>query len=315
MRLFFWFGIAIIASAGIGAAVAGDGHGLGTVPLLVMSAAILWGVSGVIAWRLTRPLTKLVHVARAIGDGHLDARLDLGPKRRGELGVLAEAVNDMAARIEAQLGAERALLAAVSHEIRTPLGHMRVLLDIARDNGTPETTVAELEREVLEIDALADQLLASSRLDFDALDWDPVDLGELCARALDRAGQDPTCLVTDGDVTAAAADRNLLLRALANILRNASEHGGGVRCVRVTGAGEDVTVAIDDGGPGFADGDLERAFEPFFRGQQRAGAGSLGLGLALVRRIARAHGGDARAENLATGGARVTLSIPRAGDG
>ncbi|MCA9710028.1 MAG: HAMP domain-containing protein, partial [Myxococcales bacterium] len=121
----------------------GPALGLGIFAAL----AVLWAASGAIAWRLTRPLTRLVQVTQAIGEGQLSARV---PRLGGldELSFVARAVNEMADRIQKQLADQRELLAVVSHEIRTPLGHMRVLLDLARDGADP-ATLDELERELL----------------------------------------------------------------------------------------------------------------------------------------------------------------------
>src|SRR6185436_9849531 len=98
----------------------------------------------------------------------------------------------------------------------------------------------------------------------------------------------------------------LIRRAIANLVDNARVHGGGVRAVRVERRGGEVVVEVDDRGPGVPLAERERVFEPF----ERAGrGGSLGLGLALVRRIATAHGGRAWIEDAPDGGARVSLAI------
>jgi signal transduction histidine kinase len=312
-RLFTWFGVAIAASA---AAAAGMYHVSGghvRFGMFAATAVILWIASGAIAWRLTRPLFQVIRVARAIGDGKIGTRLDLG-RHDGELGVLADSINDMAARIEQQLADQRELLAAVSHEIRTPLGHMRILLDTARDRKTDAALVDDLEREVLEVDRLVAQLLAGSRLDFDAVDRRELDAAAVAALALERAGIDAARLDVAADDTRLTGDPTLLARALANLIDNAARHAGGATRLRVrAGTGDDdgaLVFEVEDGGPGFADAELGRVFESFYRGERR-GAGSLGIGLALVRRIAVAHGGRAFAENAAGGGARVGFTVAR----
>jgi signal transduction histidine kinase len=262
--------------------------------------------------RLTRPLARLVDVTRRLGAGELDARLHLPRIDRGELQIIADAVNEMAARIEKQVGDQRELLAAVSHEIRTPLGHLRVLVDLARERGAEPAWVEDLDHEIRAIDALVDQLLANSRVEFGNLDRRELDGVQLALRALDRAGLDPTLLDASAERAPMTGDAALLLQAIANLLRNAAEHGGG-RATRleVHATADAVSFAVEDDGPGFPPGELERAFDAFHRradGKPRAG--SLGLGLALVRRIAHAHGGTAHAENRKDHGARVTLTIP-----
>jgi two-component system OmpR family sensor kinase len=270
--------------------------------------AILWIASGALAWQLSVPLAELARVARKIGEGDLDARMHLPPHGAGELMEIADAVNSMVARIQKQIRDQRELLAAVSHEIRTPLGHLRVLLDTARDRGLPDDVHRELEREVLEVDALADQLLASSRLDFGALERRELDMALEAARALERCGVDASVLEVESDDCRVSADPTLLRSALANLVRNAVDHGKGVTRLIVRRTDGHVEVEVDDCGPGFAADDLPRAFEPFYKGQ--GGGGSLGLGLSLVDRIARAHGGTAAVANRPGGGARVTLRLP-----
>ena len=316
-RLFVWFGVAIAASAGVAAGIHHLSGGEARAPVVLAVAAVLWIASGGIAWQLTRPLWQVARVARDIGDGRLESRLELG-RHAGELGLLSDAINDMAARIERQLRGERELLAAVSHEIRTPLGHMRILLESARDRGADPALCDELDREVLEVDRLVGQLLAGSRLDFEALDRRPLEAAELAALALDRAGLPVEILDVVAEETALVGDPTLIARALANLLDNAVRHGGGVSRLGLRpdsgdGGGGALVFEVEDRGPGFAADELPRVFESFYRGRQR-GHGSLGLGLALVQRIAAAHGGRAWAENLPGGGARVSLSLARSSD-
>jgi signal transduction histidine kinase len=229
--------------------------------------------------------------------------------------VVADTVNDMAARIEKQLADQRELLAAVSHELRTPLARIRLLTEMARGGGAGPRLLDDLDREVVEIDALVGDLLASSRLDFNAITPSRLAPAEVALRALERAGLDPTLLEVDEDVPASfEADATLLARALANLLANARAHGGGASRLRVrqAQAPQGIAFEVEDEGPGFAEGDEARAFAPFYRREHEgrgAERGSLGLGLALCKRIAEAHGGRAYAENREGGGARVGVEI------
>lgn len=325
VHLFVWFGVTIALSVAIAGLVAGATRGGGRTVTLLCAGGLLWVASGAIAWRLTHPLARLVHAAHDIGRGRIGRRVDLG-RHSGELGILAEAMNDMAARIERQLDDQRALLAAVSHEIRTPLGHLRILAETARGSGLDGAVADDVDRELLEIDDLVAQLLAGSRLDFNAVETRPLDAADAGAAALERAGLAAELLEIDTDDVRCLADPTLLARALANLLANAASHGGGAEHLRVRRDGGAIAFEVDDAGPGFAEEELARVFEGFYRGgSHRDGAdansrsgngaaagGSLGLGLSLVRRIAMAHGGDAYAENRPEGGARVgfTLATP-----
>jgi len=283
---------------------------------LVLSGAMLWLLSGAIARRLTRPMDELVRTASELGAGKLEARVKLGRGASGEMGVLAEAFNDMAARIERQMADQRELLAAVSHELRTPLARMRVLTEILRDGAGDPKTLDQVDREVVELDALVGELLASSRLDFGQVTRRPLEARELAARALERTGLAAELLSVESPDMALVGDATLLGRALANLLENARRHGQGAEALRIFEREGLLAFCVDDRGPGLLPGEETRIFAPFYRkdrGGEAREAGSLGLGLALVQRIARAHGGEAFAENRPGGGARVGFTVQRAG--
>lgn len=315
-RLFRGFGVAIVLSGalsyGVYTMLAPSPAALGVA--LVCGAAVLWMAAGGIAWVVTRPLVELVLVTRDIGEGKLDRRMRLPPLRaehhhHGEVAILADAINTMAARIERQIADQRELLAGVSHELRTPLGHLRVLIDTARDRGelSDGPLLDELEREVIELDALVDQLLAHSRLEFDRVERRTLDPVAVAVRALERVGEDASKLEIETEVEHIDADPTLLGRALANLIVNARTHGRGLVALRVYDEDRRLCFCAEDHGPGFAEGEAEAVFESFVQGRDRRG-GSLGLGLSLVRRIAEAHGGNAWARNQQLG-ARVGFCV------
>jgi two-component system OmpR family sensor kinase len=307
------------------------------VPFLA-AALVLWGLSGKLARRLARPYGELARVAHEIGVGKLSSRFSLSPRRiDGEARMLEHAINDMADRIEKQMTDQRELLAGVSHEIRTPLSRIRLLVELCRAEGNDgpcvvsANTLDEIDREVVEIDALVGELLASSRLDFAALSPHELDAADLARRALERLGEEPGKLRVLAAPARVIADATLLARALANLIENAASHGGGLEALVVragagiaegtrgepsasspaTGKSGLVFEALDRG-PGFLPGEEQRVFESFY---QRPGAeprqkGALGLGLTLVKRIAEAHGGRAFAANREEGGARVGIELP-----
>lgn len=281
--------------------------------LLMLSVGLLavWKFSGGVARRLAAPLDELADVVKRIGAGDLSARTRLGCAEPDEIGVVADAVNDMAARIEKQLADQRELLATVSHELRTPLARLRIISELARDTGATPKTFDELDREVAEMDALVGELLANSRLEFGQLSRRELSVRDVAARAVERAGLPPTALSVAGDADALSGDPTLLQRALANLFDNAAKHGGGADALEVTAAPAEVRFEVLDRGPGIT-GDSAALFEKFNRGQNGDGAHGLGLGLALVKRIALAHGGAVWAQAREGGGARVGFSVPRA---
>ncbi|RKH45994.1 sensor histidine kinase [Corallococcus sicarius] len=288
----------------------------GVLPLGI-AVIVLWSAAGGISYRLARPVDTLVKATQELGAGKLGTRASLHRHATGEFAVLAESFNDMAARIEKQMADQRELLAAVSHELRTPLARLRVLTELLRDGGGNPRTLDQVDREVVELDALVGELLASSRLDFGQLTPKALEAGVLAAQALERAGLSATLLQPETDDVALLADATLLGRALVNLLDNARRHGNGVEALRLQDQGpEHLSFCVEDRGPGLLPGEETRIFQPFYRkdrGGEAREAGSLGLGLALVQRIARAHGGDTFAENRPGGGARVGFTVRKKG--
>jgi two-component system OmpR family sensor kinase len=320
-RLFLWFGMTIFLTAAVMGATYHFTRWADRPPrilMLLLPALALWILSGKIARRLARPLRELVEVSEQIGQGNLSARATRATRGIDEIATLGRSMNDMAARIQRQMQEQRELLAAVSHELRTPLARIRVLLDIARERGATAETLNEVERETQEIDELVGELLASARLEFQALNRKPLDAVEVAARALERAGLPADKLVTKTRPLPFGGDPTLVARGLANLLDNARKHGRGVERLTVQARPGFVSFLIDDRGPGFPPGQEQTVFQPFVRGtgqgtdsdsEAPARGMSLGLGLSLVARIAKAHGGSVTATNRAEGGARVTLEL------
>lgn len=272
---------------------------------------VLWGLAGQVARHISRPLSELTRVAEEIGQGQLSSRVRLPRFVPGEFGILAETLNRMAARVEQQIVDQRELLAAVSHEIRTPLARIRLLVEMARNAGTQEHLLDEIDQEVVEIDALVGKLLTQSRLDFGALTLRPLDAEATALRALERAGVSPSVLKVRSFGLSFEGDPTLIARAFANLIENAHRYGGGLTALTIAAEGEHVTFSFEDDGPGFVSGEEELVFDPFFQSTADAGRDGLGLGLALVRRIVEVHGGSAFAENRPEGGARVRLAFLR----
>jgi two-component system OmpR family sensor kinase len=289
--------------------------------VLGVAVAVLWIAAAAIARRLARPIAELASVAERLGEGELGARFALGachPKEGApsrvdaEIEVLGSAFNTMATRIEGQIRAQRELLAHVSHELRTPLARIRLLTELGRDGGARDAQLDEIDGEVVEIDGLVGALLADARLDFGNVERARVDAIDLARKALERAGEPADRLRAGTAPMAIFADPTLLARALANLIDNARAHGDGLSALVVepTESGQ-VAFVVEDRGPGLPEGDPLALFEPFARRAAGAERGSLGLGLALVRRVAEAHGGRVVAERNEGGGARMGLVLDR----
>lgn len=277
--------------------------------VLMVAVATVWGASGFIARRLSRPLLQLAEVARDLGRGRADMRARLERHRYDEVGVVATALYEADERIERQLADQRALLAAVSHEIRTPLARMRLLAELAR--GGDAKPLADMDAEIVGMDALVADLLASSRVDFGALTRKRVTVASLAREALSRAEVDVAVLRSPEHLSL-EVDPTLIVRALVNLLHNARLHADGVETLLVEESGSVIRFSVLDRGPGLAAGEENRIFEPFYRASSAATKDSVGLGLALVRRIATAHGGSVFARNREPHGSVIGFEIPTA---
>lgn len=282
---------------------------------VVVATLVLWGASSLLSFRLAKPFHELAGVAEDLGRGRFQARARLH-EQKGEAAVLGSALNDMAARIEKQLADQRALLATVSHELRTPLARIRLLVELARSSASgaasdkEKQALSDIEREVEEVDGLVGELLASSRVDFAALEEKRFDLVGLTVEAMEKHDVDAALLDVEGASSLVVGDATLLGRAVTNLLNNAQKHADAVEHVRVSERGALLHVEVEDRGPGIPEGDDARIFEAFYRRPRSAEISSTGLGLSLVQRIAEAHGGTAYAKNREDGrGAIVGFSV------
>ena len=234
---------------------------------------------------LTRRLERLQTGVETLGAGHLSARVEV--EGRDEVARLAASFNRAAARIEELVGAHRMLLANASHELRTPLSRLRLGLELYEQRQDPKLK-AELAGDVAELDLLIDEILLASRLDAaPALQTEPIDLLGLAAE--ECAHYDECTLA--GEPVAIRGDARLLRRLVRNLLDNARRHGAPPITVSLARQGGNAVLEVADRGAGIPESERDQVFTPFHRvGPDSKGAG---LGLALVRQIARLHCGDA----------------------
>ena len=257
-----------------------------------------------VARRLTRRIESLQRQAEAWGQGNLAVRAD--EQGCDEIAGLARAFNQAAARIEALLASQRSMLAAASHELRSPLARIRVASDLIGDE-RPDLQ-AQIARDIAELDDLIGDLLLASRLSSETpqMCLGPVDLLGLAAEEAARCGAD-----LDGEPLTVNADTKLLRRLLRNLLENSRRHAPGSTIeLEIHARDEHAVIRVLDRGPGVPEGEREKIFEPFYRiaGKAETGQG-VGYGLALVRRIARLHGGDARSLPREGGGACFEVTL------
>ncbi len=236
--------------------------------------------------RLTGRLERLQRGVESLGAGDLRARVKV--EGRDEVAQLAQSFNQAAARIETLVDAHKMLLANASHELRTPLTRIRLGLELVEAEPGRK---AELASDIAELDQLVDEILLVSRLDAaDRLDVrDDIDLAALAAEECAR--YEGCC--AQGQSVMVRGDPSLLRRMIRNLVENAKLHGKPPVEVAVERRGSQVTLSVSDRGPVIAADARERLFSTFYRIPGRSGPRDTGLGLALVRQIARRHGGDA----------------------
>ena len=281
-------------------------------PLALLLASI---VGYLLAGAALRPVERMRARADAISARDLSDRLPVGPAR-DEIAALGETLNALLDRIEKARTRERRFVADASHELRTPLSLVRAEIELALESPRSEADLVTALRSVGEeadrLSQLAEDLLLLARVDEGVLRirLSPTDLDDVIgsvATRFDRRAQDegrriehlPTGLRID-------ADRPRLEQALANLVENALRHGAGTIRIGAREQDDMVEIHVTDEGVGFPPGFASRAFERFTRGDDARSGPGAGLGLAIVRTVAEAHGGEA----VVGDGADVWLSLP-----
>lgn len=291
---------------------------LGLVLLLaLLFVAVAAGAYPVVR-HLTRRLELLKRSVEAFGAGELAQRVRVDG--RDEVASLAASFNQAAGRIEALVRSNQSLLANASHELRSPLARLKMAVAMWAD-ASPAMQARlhqEIDTNIRELDALVDEVLLSSRLEAGAVMAmdEPVDLLGLAAEEAAHVGAE-----VSGEALVVSGNERLLRRALRNLLENARRYGGSHIEVDVGGAVEAgpagplapgaVRLRVCDRGAGVPEAERERIFEPFYRmGGHAEHEGGVGLGLALVRQIAKRHGGDARCLAREGGGSCFEIRLP-----
>jgi len=290
-------------------------------PLALLLAA---GVGWLIAGAALRPVERMRAEAAAISASEPGRRLPV-PRTGDEVARLGQTLNGMLERLEEGLKRERRFVDDASHELRTPLTNLRMELELAlRRSRTAEElehVIRSAAEETENLARLAEDLLILARRDRGRLPVarEPIDLDQLIGSVVDaftpRAVAKSVAIesrVRQG--IRVRLDPLRIRQALGNLLDNALRHtppGGRVAVEAERGDGY-LSLQVTDSGPGFSSGFLPQAFEPFARPDPSRSRpeGGAGLGLAIVRAVAEAHGGVAEAANRRQGGAEVTLRIP-----
>lgn len=282
-------------------------HALGGLVVLGAFALVVAAGAYPVARRIASRLERLQQRVDALGAGDLKARVDVEGK--DEVAELARSFNRAAERIERLVAAQRNVLAGASHELRSPLARIRVAAELLAASAPPDLSRG-LARDVAELDELVAELLVASRLEAaaGAPRREEVDLLALTAEECARVAAE-----AEGRPVMVSGDPRLLRRMVRNLLDNARRYGAGSAVeARVEDDAGGAVLRVADRGPGVPEAERERIFEPFYRaaGWRESTEGGVGLGLALVRQIARHHGGDARYVPREGGGSCFEVRLP-----
>ncbi len=272
--------------------------------------------------RLVRPVHGMMTMAERIASGDYAARARV--PSADEIGRLAESLNRMAGALDTLERLRKDLVANVAHELRNPLANLRGYLEAIHDGVAPASaeTIEALHEETMRLVRLVDALHELSLFDarLPRLKPQPVDLEVLIRRLLnlraaDFAAKSISLRSEVGANGAVEADPDLLSQAVHNLIDNAVKYTppGGEVAVRTGPEGENVRIAVTNTGDGIAPEDLPFIFERFYRGEKSRSreTGGAGIGLSIVKEVARIHGGQVGADS-GQGRTTIWLALPRA---
>ena len=280
------------------------------------TAAIFWlATVGVIL-----PIRRIASTIAVFGQGDLSVRLR--NRRHDEIGQLARSFDQMAERLERLIVSERQLLGDISHELRSPLARLKFAIKLARTSPNPQSALDRIERDVDRISALVADIVEVTFVEGDpalrGAECVPIgDIVQEVVRDCSVEAEIRGCRVTltGGIGGHALGSREMLRRAIENVLRNAVRYAPEGTAVQVSATESDrsATIVVRDCGPGVPDEALARIFDPFYRVEEARDnkSGGSGLGLAIARRAVQAHHGTIEAENTYPG-LQVRIILPLA---
>jgi len=291
--------------------------------IIVIGIVTSLAFSAILAWYLARPIRSLRWAFDSAAAGRLETRVSpLMGKRRDEIADLGRDFDRMAQQLQNLVSAQRRLLHDVSHELRSPLARLHAAIGLARQEpGKLEATLERIEREATRLDSMVGEVLALARLESGTGTRmkERVDLAYIAASIAEDARFEAEALGRSVRFSASGdapvmGNADLLHRAVENIVRNAVKftRQGTTVDVRVHTTRSSAVLTVSDQGPGITPSELEKVFDPFYRGEAGQGTSGFGLGLAIAQRAVDAHGGAIHAANVAGGGLQVEVELPLA---
>jgi two-component system, OmpR family, sensor kinase len=271
----------------------------------VLSALAMTPIAWVFAKRLSAPIRVFADAAERLGRDPTGPALAL--KGPSEISVAARAFNEMQERLRRYVDDRTAMVGAIAHDLRTPLTRLRFRIE-----NLPEDQKAKIESDLDQMEEMIAAALAFVRDASIPGERTPLELSSLLESLCDEmADMGANTEVEQGEKVVLEGDPMALRRLFANLLENAVKFGGRASA-RILKDGAHAVVEIDDDGPGIPPKDAEKVFEPFYRREPSRSrqTGGIGLGLAVVRSIARGHGGDVALVNRAGGGLTARVLLP-----
>ncbi len=277
----------------------------GQIIKTVVMLLIIAGVCYFLARSLSLPLKKLQQTTRRIARGDYSARVGskLGPTG-SEINDLGREFDIMAERTEKAIHAQNRLLRDISHELRSPLARLNVALELARSHCQKggDKALSQIDREANRLNDLIGQLIILTRLESGGQLQvaEPVNLTELLAEVacdvnFETSIDDRFVQIVNSVPVVVRGSRELLRRALENIIRNGARFTAPNTCVDISLTLQDkmVLITVIDNGPGVPERDLPHLFEPFYRvaESRERGSGGVGIGLTISRQAILAHSG------------------------
>ncbi len=271
----------------------------------VLSALAMVPIAYVFARRLSRPIKQFADAADRLGRDPQAQPLEL--KGSAEISVAVRAFNDMQERLRRYVDDRTAMVGAIAHDLRTPLTRLRFRIE-----GLPDDQKAKISADIDQMEEMISAALTFVRDASQPGERTPLELSSLLESLCDEMAETGAATeVASGEKVVLEGDPMALRRLFSNLLENAVKYGSRAR-TRVFRDEANAFVEIEDDGPGIPPSDREKVFEPFYRREPSRSrqTGGIGLGLAVVRSIARGHGGDVDLINRAGGGLTARVQLP-----
>jgi two-component system, OmpR family, sensor kinase len=272
---------------------------------LMLSILVITPLAWLFARRLSSPIVAFAEAAERLGRDPGAPPLDIDGS--GEVAAAVAAFNGMQERLRRYVEDRTAMVGAIAHDMRTPLTRLRFRIEAA-----PEELKAKLAQDIDQMEAMVSAALSFVHDTTHPAERTKLELASLVESIIDETAETGAdAAIEPGERIVVEGDPLALRRMVTNLVENGVKYGGAVRG-RVFAENGQAVIEVDDEGPGIRPSEMERVFDPFYRGEPSRSreTGGAGLGLAVVRSIARAHGGDVTLKNRPGKGLTARVSLP-----